>query len=357
MTAGTEKQMHTGAQPQKSQGMFWKIVSFLQKNLTFSIPTFMVLGLLYGYFTNPAQLKSAIVPLTFLMVYPMMVNLQIKQVFSGGDTKLQIVVQLLNFVLIPFIGLGIGKAFFPNNDYIVLGLLLTSLLPTSGMTISWTGFAKGNIPAAVKMTVIGLVIGSILTPFYLKFLMGAVVEIPLGQVFQQIFIIVFLPMAAGFATQRFLIHRYGQQKYQKELKQKFPPLSTLGVLGIVFVAMALKSKAIVSNPMLLLQFLLPLIVLYGINFVISTLVGKFAFSRGDGVALVYGSVMRNLSIALAIALNVFKEQGSEIALIIAVAYIIQVQAAAWYVKFTDKIFGSAPVEGEKSSPALSPSQR
>ncbi|MCK5804618.1 MAG: CBS domain-containing protein, partial [Lentisphaeria bacterium] len=32
----------------------------------------------------------------------------------------------------------------------------------------------------------------------------------------------------------------------------------------------------------------------------------------------------------------------EIALIIALAYVIQVQSAAWYVKFTDRIFGPAP---------------
>ena len=31
----------------------------------------------------------------------------------------------------------------------------------------------------------------------------------------------------------------------------------------------------------------------------------------------------------------------EIALIIAMAYLIQVQAAAWYVKLTDRIFGPA----------------
>lgn len=57
--------------------------------------------------------------------------------------------------------------------------------------------------------------------------------------------------------------------------------------------------------------------------------------------IVYGTVMRNLSIALAIAMGVFGEQGSEIALVIALAYIIQVQAAAWYVKFTDRIFAKS----------------
>ncbi len=50
--------------------------------------------------------------------------------------------------------------------------------------------------------------------------------------------------------------------------------------------------------------------------------------------------MRNLSVALAIAMSAFPTHGAEIAIIIAMAYIIQVQAAAWYVKLTDKLFGA-----------------
>ena len=70
------------------------------------------------------------------------------------------------------------------------------------------------------------------------------------------------------------------------------------------------------------------------------MVGKLLFSRGDAIALVYGTVMRNLSIALAIAINTFGEAGTNAALVIALAYIIQVQSAAWYVRFTDVFFGS-----------------
>ena len=209
------------------------------------------------------------------------------------------------------------------------------------MTISWTGFAKGNLNAAIKMTVIGLIVGSLATPLYAKWLMGAVVEIPLLEVFKQIALIVFLPMVAGFATQRYIIWKYGEAKYHKDIKNKFPMLSTLGVLGIVFVAMSLKSKTIISQPSMLIELLIPLAIFYALNFILSTLVAKLAFSREDGIALVYGTVMRNLSIALALAMAVFGTQGSDIAMIIALAYIIQVQSAAWYVKFTDVIFGGA----------------
>ena len=51
--------------------------------------------------------------------------------------------------------------------------------------------------------------------------------------------------------------------------------------------------------------------------------------------------MRNLSIALAIALGVFGTEGAEAALLIALAYVVQVQAAAWYVKLSPKLFPSS----------------
>jgi len=63
--------------------------------------------------------------------------------------------------------------------------------------------------------------------------------------------------------------------------------------------------------------------------------------------LLDGTVMRNLSVALAITLTVFGKQGTEIALIIAIAYIIQIKSAAWYVKYTDKIFENQVKEYEQ----------
>ncbi|MDM8518743.1 bile acid:sodium symporter [Anaerolineales bacterium HSG6] len=299
----------------------------------------MILGIITGYFFDMSFIKVTIVPLTFLMVYPMMVNLQIEKVLSLEGLKCQVVTQIINFGVIPFIAFGLGNYFFPDSPMIILGLLFTALLPTSGMTISWTGFAKGNVNAAIKMTVVGLVIGSLATPFYAKWLMGEVIEMPMQKIFTSIAVIVFLPMLFGYITKVLIIKYFGKEKYQNGIKQKFPVFSTLGVLGIVYVAMSLKARGIINNPMMLIDYLIPLVLLYFINFTISTVVGKLFFNRGDGIAIVYGTVMRNLSIALAIAMTAFTERGSEIAIIIAMAYIIQVQSAAWYVKFTDKIFG------------------
>ena len=95
----------------------WNKLSFIQKNLVSSIPIFMILGIIFGYFSNPSFLKILIMPLTFLMVYPMMVNLQVKKVFSKEISKVQIVTQLINFAIIPFLAFGIGKIFFQDQPF------------------------------------------------------------------------------------------------------------------------------------------------------------------------------------------------------------------------------------------------
>nr|WP_319393532.1 universal stress protein [uncultured Desulfobacter sp.] len=321
----------------------------MSKNLTLAIPAMMLAGFIFGIFMDAAFLKGLIIPFTFLMVYPMMVTLNIQKVFEGGDVKAQVLTQAINFGVVPFLAYALGLIFFKDQPYMALGLLLAGLVPTSGMTISWTGFAKGNLAAAVKMTVIGLTLGSIATPLYVRMLMGTTIEIDMTAIFKQIVVIVFIPMAAGYLTRRSLVKKHGEKGFKLSVAPKFPPLSTLGVVGIVFIAMALKARAIAAAPSMLAYILIPLVIIYGFNFIFSSFVGKKLLPRGDAIALVYGSVMRNLSIALAIAINAFGKQGASAALVVAVAYIIQVQSAAWYVKLTDRIFGPPTADDKRPS--------
>lgn len=320
----------------------WNYLIILNKNLVYAIPVFLTGGFLFGLLPglNSADLlKQFILPFTFLMVYPMMVTLNIQHLKKGFDPRLQLTTQLINFAVIPLVALSMGSYFFGDQPYMALGLLLAALLPTSGMTISWTGFAKGNMGAAITMTVIGLTLGALAAPFYVQWLLGEAIIVDMMKVFQQITLIVFLPMAAGQLTRSALLKRYPLGQFKKEIAPRFPAISTVGVLGIVFIAMALKANTIIQHPELLVTILIPLLLLYLANFTFSTIIGRLFFTREDGIAMVYGTVMRNLSIALAIAINGFGKSGADAALVIALAYIIQVQSAAWYVKLTDKLFG------------------
>lgn len=311
--------------------------------MVYAIPVMIVLGFLFGKSIGAESvknLKNLILPLTFLMVYPMMVTLNLKSLKDGiKNVKLQLTTQLINFLIVPFMAYGLGLWFFPDNSYMALGLLLAALLPTSGMTISWTGFAKGNMGAAVNMTVIGLTLGSLATPVYVMLLLGAEVDMDVILVVKQIVYIVFIPMLLGYLTRSYFLKRMDLKEFKQRLAPRFPALSTIGVLGIVFVAIALKAEKLSQDPMVLLLIFKPLLIIYIVNYALGTIVGKMMFNRGDAIALVYGTVMRNLSIALAIAINAFGDKGADAALVIAVSYIIQVQSAAWYVKLTDTLFG------------------
>lgn len=317
----------------------WKLLAHLNKHLALAIPISMLAGVGFGLAISSHFLVHFIVPMTFVMVYPMMTTLRLKNLLDWKDGKTQLITQALNFGVIPFIALGIGVIFFPEKPLYSLGLFLASLLPTSGMTISWTGFAKGNLEAAVKMTVLGLTIGSLATPFYLKAFMGEAIQFEILSVMRQIILIVFIPMFLGHFTRSYFIRKIGEDEFKKRLAPRFSSLSTIGVLGIVFISLALKAKSLADSPMDLLYICGPVLLLYAVNYSLSTFTGKLLLPRGDAIALVYGTVMRNLSIALAIALNSFGENGPEIALVITVAFIIQVQSAAWYVRYTDKVFG------------------
>ncbi len=326
-----------------------RFLAGLSKHLVWLIPVTIVAGLITGVLFDLSPLKAAVLPLTMLMVYPMLVNFRIAEAFHLKDAKAVGWAMGLDLIVLPLVAWGFARLFFLDQPQLFVGMVLAGLFPTSGMTISWTGFAKGNVGAAVKMTVIGLIAASILAPFYLLALAGSVVEVNLLEVVGTVALVILVPMIAGTLTRLGLVRAYGQERYQKRIAPVFPGISTVGVLAIVFVAVGLKAPMIVSEPQLLLTIAVPLLLFYAFNFVLSTVVGRWLLPRGDAIALVYGTVMRNLSIALGIAIASF---GPEAALVLAGAYIVQVQAAAWYVKVTDRVFG--PVDSPTPASAAPP---
>jgi ACR3 family arsenite transporter len=199
--------------------------------------------------------------------------------------------------------------------------------------------------------VFGLVLGSLAAPIYTKLFMGATVEVDMLHMFQQIALFVFLPLFAGLVTQVAVKKRFGEAAWRQSIQPKFPPFSALGVIMIAFLAMALKAKTIIAHPGDILIIMGPLAFFYVVSYVLLSLTGRLFFARGDAVAMVFGVVMRDLSIALAIAMTAFGKEGATIALLIALAYVIQIQSAAWYVRLVDKVFGKEKKTSEAGPPA------
>ena len=314
-----------------------KILKFIKNHLIGVIFVSITFGIIVGHNFEVDWFKKLILPFTFALVYPMLVTLDFNSLKQKSNYKLQITTQIINFIVFPVIAYLVGYVFFKDQAYLRLGLLLIGLLPTSGMTISWTVMAKGNINESIRMVIIGLLIGAFLSPFYISFFLGAEVYVPVMDIITQVLIIIFIPLIAAFLTQKFIIKRYGHETFKKKIKPVFPLFSTFFVVLILFVAMSLKAELLVKNPSIILDILIPLIVLYALMMGISILVARVLFNRSDGIAMVNGTLIRNLSLSLVIIMSAFPDAGIA-ALLIAIAYVLQVQIAAWNVKVTKYLF-------------------
>jgi len=296
----------------------------------------MILGLIMGFFFNLSILQVLILPLTMLMIYPMMVNLKLKEILEFKKIKLIATALIISFTIFPFISYYIGSLFFEKTSYILAFIIIGSL-PTSGMTISWTGFAGGNVKDVVKITILSLFLGALLLPFYIKILFGTTVSLSILNILRQISLVILVPLILGNITRRIIIKTSGEKFLKKVSRKQLPLLSSFGLILVIFISMGLKSKNIIGNPLEILSMIFPIILLYFTTFTISTIIGKLIFCRKDAIALVYGTVLRNLSIAMGLTIALFKDQAASIIIVISIAYIIQVQLSAWYLKLNKSL--------------------
>lgn len=313
--------------------MIKKLYQFPQKYITLTVPFTLICGFIIGAIWDTSFLKPTILFATMTMIYATMIGLNFKELTSFKGAKVLIFSFVLNFLIIPLVAFGIGTTLLKNEPLMFAGLALSALLPTSGMTISWTMLQKGNVTLAIKLTVFGLIIGSLLTPWYLLAMVGQYVDINILETIRTILLVVFVPMILGQFTFKLLMKKYTKEQFQKNIKPLFGPLSVWGMLYVVFVSISMRANMMLGNLQLIVLAVLVLILFYGINYLISTFTAFYFFNREDGIALVNGTVLRNLSIAIGLAATSF---GAEAALIVTLAFIVQQQSITYYSRLSGK---------------------
>ena len=310
--------------------MISNFLKFVKKNLPILIIFSITFGLIFGYFSNPKFLKQYIDFILFLMIYPMMINLKVTDVFKSFTNIKPLLISLaINFLFVPFVAFGLGKMFFSDSPMLFVGLILIGLIPTGGMTASWTGLANGNLKLSLVLISINLTVSIIAVPIYLNLFVGDIVNIDTLIILKSLIKVVVIPLILGDITRRLIIKYKGPKKYQA-IKPNLGGVSSLGVLLIVFVAMALKSKTILTQLDLVLISVIPLILFYIIVLFFSHFIGKKTMSDENRIALVYSTSLRNLTIALGISLTSFGE--SLAVFLVAIGYVIQLPVAALYMK-------------------------
>ena len=95
-----------------------KLLLLIKKHLIVSILLAMIAGLILGYYVDTSWLKNLIIPLTFVLVYPMMVTLNFNSLKQKSNIKLQATTQVINFIVFPAIAFGLGYIFFQDQTYL-----------------------------------------------------------------------------------------------------------------------------------------------------------------------------------------------------------------------------------------------
>lgn len=317
----------------KQVNVLKKIFFWPSKNVAKAIPLILLAGFAAGLLTDTSPMKNLILPVTVLMIYPTMIGFKLGEVLNLSQSKLVITAMVINFVVIPVLAYLLGVSFLLNDPQLFAGLAIAALLPTGNMTIAFTMLAKGNVPGAIKTTTLGLILGSLLAPWYLLVMVGKYVPVDVWLTLKTISLVVLLPLIMGMMTYSLLLKKYSVQEFQKDIKPYLPAASAWGMLFIIFTSISMNAARIASRLDIFAFALFVQVLFYAINYLLATLVGRTYFNEENALTLVFSTALRNLSISIGLAATAF---GANAALMVSLAFLIQQQAAAWFIKLNEK---------------------
>ena len=321
--------------------MLRNFLTAVKENLIYVVVASLVAGLAFGQVVGTGMrslLKAAVLPVLFLMIYPMMINIDLKEVINLRRHAKPVGLSLIvNFAVAPLVAVGLARTFFAGNPAYAVGLYFIALIPTSGMTAAWTGLADGDLEAALVAMAVNLLAAVAILPAYLSVLVPASVAFDPTALYRQLAQVVVLPMVAGNLTRRVLLRQYGSDGFTR-LKPMFGGLSSVGVMLIVLIAMTMRSQSILADPVASASTIVPLVVFYAVILVVGAGLGQTLLDTERGVSLVYATSMRNLSIALAIVVAAGSVPAEAI-LPIALAYILQPPLGAAYMHYRRDVVG------------------
>jgi len=318
----------------KRASPFRDILLFPSQNLVYVIPSIILFGLLWGYFFDTSALKPLILPTVVLMVYPAMIGFSLDELVRLREKKLVLLSFFVNFLLVPLVAYSLGLLFLFGSPRLFAGLVITSLLPTSNMTVAYTVLAKGNVKAAIKITVTSLILGSLLAPLYLYVFLGKYVPVDSVATLKLIGIVVFLPLAMGVLTFKCLLTKYTMDEFNERIKPFLPGICAWGAILIIFISVSMKSRSVFDNPDILAVALFVQAVFYFMNYVFAVAGSRLSkLSREDGYTFVYSTVLRNLAISMGLASALFDNQA---AFMVSLAFLFQPIAAVWFEKLNER---------------------
>ena len=147
---------------------------------------------------------------------------------------------LAQFLIMPALAFGLGKAFGLNEELLV-GVILVGTCPGGTSSNVITFLSKGDTAMSVGMTSINTLLAPILTPALTYLYLRTSVNVDVKAMFLSIIQVVLVPIALGILINRFL------GKYTEKVKDVLPTVSVTAICLIVAAVVSHNSEKILAT--------------------------------------------------------------------------------------------------------------
>ncbi|WP_027996623.1 ACR3 family arsenite efflux transporter [Simplicispira psychrophila] len=225
-----------------------------------------------------AQVNLVVALLIWVMIYPMMIQIDWHAVKDVGQKPHGLVLTLVvNWLIKPFTMAALGLLFFryvfadwvaPQlaSEYIA-GMILLGVAPCTAMVFVWSQLVKGDASyTLVQVSVNDLIMVVAFAPIAALLLGVTNVTVPWETLVLSTVLYVVLPLLAGMATRQILVKQ--SPGALGHFVARLKPWSVVGLIATVVLLFGFQARTIVDQPFVIALIAVPLILqTYGIFFI------------------------------------------------------------------------------------------
>lgn len=244
--------------------------------------------------------------------------------------RLHLTILAFTFVVYPLIGIALRPLTAVISHDMYLGILFLTLVPsTVQSSVAFTSIAKGNVAGAIVSASASNLVGVIITPLLVMFLMGTGGEVHIDtSVFGEIALLLLAPFVLGQLTRRW-VGKVAQSKATKVVDRG----------SIAMVVYSAFSKGVVDGIWSSISLWdLAFLVVFAAAFVAFMLwltkqaSQKMGFNRADTIAIEFCGSKKSLATGLPMASVIFASGGASLGLLILPLMIyhqVQLMMCSW----------------------------
>ncbi|KAJ9128217.1 hypothetical protein QFC24_000509 [Naganishia onofrii] len=260
-------------------------LGFLDRFLAFFVLGAMIIGVIIGEFADGVQeafsgasFRGVSVPIVvglLVMMWPTLTKVEYEEfprIFRQREIWKQIGISLfLNWIIGPFVMLGIAYATLPDLPEYRTGVVMVGLARCIAMVNIWNQLAGGDHNYCAILVIINSILQIILySPLALLFInviggyegTSDALELSYGDVAIAVLIYLGIPLAAGIVTRYTVILLFGRKFFTKRFLPYFSPLALVGLLYTIIVIFAEQARQILDNIGDVFRVFVPMIVYF-----------------------------------------------------------------------------------------------